>query len=193
MHIRLLRSLSKITLVERVYDDHVPMPRVGELLRGPGGQLAEVNLTKSSAPLFRLLGQNSTVGHISPLWSRLQSGDKLHTKPQRRISHTAPSKLNKTDFIDISGLKQPQVIFSGHPFKFKYGMGTNDTLIPFPPGTHGFLYADYSDVGAGSSCYRFRVTGDWDPSAFATGLDLLRPDGQTWTWSPRHLTRSDFS
>ncbi|TFK45333.1 hypothetical protein OE88DRAFT_1221970 [Heliocybe sulcata] len=62
--------------------------------------------------------------------------------------------------------------------------------IPFPPGSHGFLYWHLEpDAPPVSGEVRFRTTISSDPATFPSGRDLQLPDGRTWSMSVLGIAR----
>jgi hypothetical protein len=63
------------------------------------------------------------------------------------------------------------------PFQVSY-----DKRMPFPAGVRGFFYYFHPPHGIlwRYGAIRFRITTSNDPSTFATGTDLLRPNTLPW-------------
>lgn len=137
-----------------------------------------------------------------------------------------PSRLLPSDFQDVSNLKTIQLVatskasdrksYYSAPLGYKkLNIGTSQKYLPFPAGTHGFLYyrppnnpaptrktqpLDKSDVKSLSDTRQdrdgphhdhvggvyFRITKDNDPASFASGKDLMQRDGDVpWYTVPR--------
>jgi hypothetical protein len=105
----------------------------------------------------------------------------------RRISSLDPKALNPKDLVDLSGRVYPtlrcNLIQVAVGYK-SYGKGAMSRM-PFPPGTHGFLYFRSSpQEHAAAGEIRFRICRLEDArlpvaEAFALGSDLISPDGIT--------------
>jgi hypothetical protein len=177
--VRVLKALSPIKLQNPSYDGHLPLPIVGDFLRGPNGQPAQVHLeSPSHSPLAILLQKTPSPGFIGPLvGTNAHPGDSSQERRRHIVSNLDLEKLDPADFLDLSGREQTIVHVLGGLSYIKYYRPSSapDTLVPFPTGAHGFLYA------AKTTQLRFRVTKDTDPASFASGHDLLRPNGRPWT------------
>jgi hypothetical protein len=139
----------------------------------------QVHITRNQPPLAILLQKAPNPGFISPLvGTNAHLEDSSQGRRRHVVSNLDPEKLDPADFLDLSG--------GGHPFvhvlgKLLYLTYRGRLSVPFPTGTHGFLYA------AEDGALRFRVTKDTDPSSFSSGHDLIRPNGQLWTLRPKLL------
>lgn len=129
-----------------------------------------------------------------------------------RIIHTLdPTRLQSSDFHDISGLSWPTYRADLHEHSSAkvmrstifYTRTPSHTTVPFPAGTHGFLYhgsktsvsrADSTDADHDTKHVgqvRFRITSSSDPTTFANGKDLQLPTGLPWlTYIQGHRRRS---
>jgi hypothetical protein len=171
------------------------MPREGELLRGASSRVVDFQLSKSAASLALLLRDSSDSGFVGPMpWQHIKYAPRYNTRSrnlnsaQKRVASCGrPSQLVSTDFIDLSGLRKPRVYALRNLWRPVYTT-VKGVILPFPLGTHGFLYATTSSddtyaAAPGRLHVRFRVTSKPEPSSFAAGKDLVRPDGVPWTWS----------
>jgi hypothetical protein len=184
--VRVLKALSPITLLDASYDGWVPLPTVGDLLRGPGGQLVQVHIARNQSPLAILLQKAPNPGFISPLvGTSKHPEDSSRGRRRHVVFNLDPEKLDPAELLDLSGREEPTVHVLGKVLRLVYhrhhATPAPYLRVPFPTGTHGFLYA--VEDGA----LRFRMTKDADPSSFASGHDLICPNGQLWTLRPRLL------
>jgi hypothetical protein len=182
-YVRVLKALTPITLIEPSYDGYLPMPAVGDVLRRPGGEPAQIVLSSRRFGLAPLLRHAPDVGYISPLIdSPHHRQASSTTRKIHRVSNLVPSMLNPIDFLDLSGEVNPSIYVLDKKIRVSYyRRPPPDWFVSFPTGTHGFLYA------AEDSSLRFRVTKDAHPSSFASGHDLFRPNGQLWTFYTKLL------
>ncbi|KAM5537477.1 hypothetical protein V8D89_008804 [Ganoderma adspersum] len=104
---------------------------------------------------------------------------------RRRISTLDPTKLTPDDYVDLSCRYSVHVTLSAHDYNPAYNASASisPTGWPdrtFPPDIRGFLYyrAPWGPPLAGE--LRFRVTPTPDPASFATGSDLVAPNGVPW-------------
>ncbi|EIM83388.1 uncharacterized protein STEHIDRAFT_159969 [Stereum hirsutum FP-91666 SS1] len=143
---------------------------------------------------------------------------KPTTQPHKRapngirvIQTLDQSRLKPSDFQDISGLKSfyLSTTFDNEGLSQKWEMRyTHYTThgkpprkfeVPFPEGTHGFLYYRPTNLlsptrntqpsdGPAGQVY-FRITKDNDPASFASGRDLMQRNGDVpWYIVPKAKT-----
>ncbi|RDB31097.1 hypothetical protein Hypma_000004 [Hypsizygus marmoreus] len=122
-------------------------------------------------------------------------------RPQRIISTLDPSRLQDSDFIDLSPKPQnPWNPHSQRPSIVCVPPITRQTSSPpsvrstlyyaisdvgsrFPENSHGFLYYHRDpQLPPTSGAVRFRLTPHAHASSFNVGTDLMLPDGRT-PWS----------
>ncbi|KAK0445024.1 uncharacterized protein EV420DRAFT_1648541 [Desarmillaria tabescens] len=123
---------------------------------------------------FRLLRR--PIGHYriptSPLCIQ------YHSLPLPPIQTLNPKALTESDFRDLSGRVSDGPL--GYRFRY-YWPGGRRTSLAFPNQTAGYYYYwTHSDLPATAGQLRFRVTPTNDPSLFASGSDLLKPNGMPW-------------
>jgi hypothetical protein len=121
---------------------------------------------------------------------QIQAAYSTARSVRRRILKTLdPSRLRKSDFMDLSSRQLLKLTViprkAGTPidkrpfvtFYHKQRLG-----IPFPSGTHGFLYyhTPPSHAPATAGELRFRVTRGSNSTSFSSGIDLLLPNGLPW-------------
>ncbi|RDB15404.1 hypothetical protein Hypma_004549, partial [Hypsizygus marmoreus] len=117
-------------------------------------------------------------------------------RPLRVISTLDPSRLQDSDFVDLSPKLQnprsqlPSIVSvipitqqtSSSPSRLRSllyyaisGVGSR-----FPQNSHGFLYYHRDpQLPATSGAVRFRLTPDAHASSFSVGTDLMLPDGRS--------------
>jgi hypothetical protein len=180
--VRILEALSPITVQNPSYDGYVPLPTVGDFLRGPNGQPAQVQLSARHSPLAILLQRTLSPGFIGPLVGHNEHPrDSSRWRLRRIVSNLDPERLDSADFLDLSGKEQTRVNVLGGSLCIVYHRPSRNAFMPFPTGAHGFLYA------AEDTRLRFRVTKDANPASFLSGWDLLLPDGRPWMVRPTSL------
>jgi hypothetical protein len=137
----------------------------------------QVHMARKRSPLAILLQKAPNPGFISPLVGTNEySEDSSRGRLRHVVSNLDPEKLDPADFLDLSGWERPDVHVLGKLLNLSYRDRLAPYLhVPFPTGTHGFLYA------AEDGALRFRVTKDRHISSFASGHDLIRPNGRLWT------------
>ncbi|KAE9403268.1 hypothetical protein BT96DRAFT_936617 [Gymnopus androsaceus JB14] len=110
---------------------------------------------------------------------------------RKRISTFDPSRLQKSDFLDISFYKRftlrlQSASAASAPFKFHYTSSGYEKRNPFPIGSNGFFYYHLpKGLSPLAGDIRFRKTTISEPGSFANGVDLLLPDGLPWSY-PLH-------
>ncbi|THH07330.1 hypothetical protein EW146_g9355 [Bondarzewia mesenterica] len=111
---------------------------------------------------------------------------------RRRIVRTLdPQHITASDFHDVSGLLAPLYTFelegSDTSSERAYVPFESAKRLPFPPGTHGFLYylSPSGDMTEGQ--IRFRITQDCSPSSFVGGRDLVFSACLPWHFPLRLL------
>ncbi|KAJ7458590.1 hypothetical protein FB451DRAFT_581593 [Mycena latifolia] len=113
---------------------------------------------------------------------------KQGPKPKTIISTLTPSRLKPSDYLDLSHSRSIAPAFpasrsaSGDQLLLiTYGYRSQNTRIPFPANTRGFLYyRSGHPLAPLSGSIRFRLTLDDSPSSFARGTDLMGPSGFPW-------------
>jgi hypothetical protein len=109
------------------------------------------------------------------LWANYLRGTRPQAAYKRDISTLRPVRLTPTDAIDLSAKAK----YTKHSYRLVLEYitcGVKD--IPFPDGTHGFLYFAPGPLHAPlAGEVRFRITPGADPANFAEGRDLLLPNG----------------
>lgn len=109
----------------------------------------------------------------------------------RLIQSLDPAKLSSSDFMDISGLRQPCISFydphAGHHRSFRIFHTSSKRFTVFPGNTKGFLYY-HQQLGQ----LRFRLTETMDPGrSFDDGKDLHLPNGRPWYIIPRRSVNAE--
>ncbi|THH20870.1 hypothetical protein EW146_g535 [Bondarzewia mesenterica] len=119
--------------------------------------------------------------------------------PTRIITSLDPNNLKPSNYFDFSGLNSPNLHVSVPDEEGQPTVTTHPVLltafpgyVPFPPGTHGFLYYSAPADESGTGQIRFRITKDPNPSSFVEGHDLTDPSGVPWCLAPQ-LLRSPSS
>lgn len=171
------------------YDGFVPTPEEGSLIKtawGGGIYKCVIGLSaRRIRALAHLMPRDSPSGYVS------QSASKQIDRVFRRriITEVNPERVRSGDFIDVSGIVYPACYLQDAetcaPFSLYYHTphGVRRPL-PFPLGTHGFLYYHRGDPAhLAEAQLRFRVTTDDRQESFATGRDLLLPNGLPWAMS----------
>jgi hypothetical protein len=96
-----------------------------------------------------------------------------------------PSRLTPSDWLDASckinytirhGPARGRINFRDG----RIGSRCRASPPPFPPGTAGFLYAHTVPGHPAAGAVRMRLVPTRDPTHFATGTDLLLPNGLPW-------------
>ncbi|KAJ6462472.1 hypothetical protein C8R45DRAFT_1080600 [Mycena sanguinolenta] len=118
-----------------------------------------------------------------------QANEPRHAggRPQHLLSTLNSSRLNLSDYLDLSKRDAITIRFPNSP----YGLHDtpqghlryqSDRRTSFPAQASGFLYYHRDpDAVPLERSIRFRVTGtDRAPSSFALGHDLLLPSGTPW-------------
>ena len=135
------------------------------------------------------------LAHHSSQAARIQSF-ATRGRPRRLptvVSTLHPERLTSNDFLDVSGLGRKYVSMNGGRTDLRNRHDRLTNYVPFPPGSHGFLYY-YTDPSlpdvAGE--VRFRLTANNDPSNFDRGRDFLRPHGLPWAISLLNISRVKY-
>ncbi|THH17560.1 hypothetical protein EW146_g3269, partial [Bondarzewia mesenterica] len=133
-----------------------------------------------------LLKENASLRSIPPQAILAHLHRIVRTLDRRHIT--------ASDFHDVSGLFAPLYTFelegsdtSSERAYIRYE-SAKEKPLPFPLGTHGFLYylLPHGDMTEGQ--IRFRITQDCSPSSFVGGRDLTFSTGLPWHL-PLHLLR----
>lgn len=163
------------------YDGYIPAPEEGSFFKiADGTYMCTLRRdARTVRALAHLLPRDASSGYI------LQSASTRTDSIRRHITtHIDPKHIRSEDFIDVSGICLPiwhlrapnisasSLLFYSHP---------RGRPLAFPLGTHGFIYYYRGDLAhpAGAQV-RFRVTANDRPESFATGHDLLLPNGLPW-------------
>jgi hypothetical protein len=167
-HLRVLKNLGADASVVRE----------GELLSMEGGRPVEVSLCENTRALVTLARRGPGGRHIG----LLGPGHKgAQTRRLRRwVSNLDPKAIREDDFVDLSGSRMARTHILGALQHLTYRL---PAAIPFPPGTHGFLYRDphQEPSAARYARLKFRITKNASPASFFAGHDLRRPDGKVWS------------
>ncbi|KAJ7651366.1 hypothetical protein FB45DRAFT_1079170, partial [Roridomyces roridus] len=110
-----------------------------------------------------------------------------HRPRQRIVSALNPESLIPTDYLDCVGAISVTLTFPGLE-KGQIGPTVEYVRpqggrphVPFPDHTRGFFYyATQPGLPPDSASLRFRCTASHLPSSFASGFDLLTPEGVPW-------------
>jgi hypothetical protein len=118
------------------------------------------------------------------LWAgylRMPGGMRSQAANKRDVSTLNPCRLTLADVIDLSA-KASYTRYSCR-LQLRYITRGTKEFVPFPDGTHGFLYFAPGPAHAPlAGEVRFRITPGTDPANFAEGRDLLLPNGLVpWT------------
>ncbi|KAJ7769925.1 hypothetical protein B0H16DRAFT_1686028 [Mycena metata] len=121
-------------------------------------------------------------------------------RPQT-ISSLNPLELRSKDYIDASGLEPLNIVFhhtrGSDQLWYNLSRISNSESresLPFPPASKGFLYYHNDLHSPFESGLRLRLTSGngSPPSLFASGQDLVAPDGAPWHISlPALASHSD--
>jgi hypothetical protein len=103
-------------------------------------------------------------------------GTRSRAANKRDVSTLNPARLIPADAIDLSA-KASYTRYSCR-LQLRYITRGTKEFVPFPDGTHGFLYFAPGPAHAPlAGEVRFRITSGTDPANFAEGRDLLLPNG----------------
>lgn len=121
------------------------------------------------------------------VWLQKSHGSRTFRSSQN-ISTLDYKRILDSDFIDLSNRSYLAVRYARvsailSPYDRRtVATSTRFGICKFPPGTRGFLYFHQIDGGhPAAGTIRFRCTED--RSSFASGQDLLLPDGYPWSLS----------
>ncbi|THH18296.1 hypothetical protein EW146_g2673 [Bondarzewia mesenterica] len=150
-------------------------------------EISRVLYYKGYGPLAHLLlKENPSLKSILP--------QTILAHLHRLVRALDPQHITASDFHDISGLLAASYTFelegsdtSSERAHIRYE-SVKEKRLPFPSGTHGFLYylSPHGDMTEGQ--IRFRITQDCKPSSFVGGRDLTFSSGLPWHL-PLHLLR----
>ncbi|THH16011.1 hypothetical protein EW146_g4554 [Bondarzewia mesenterica] len=115
----------------------------------------------------------------------------------RYIGTLDPQHITSSDFHDISGLLRSKFYVknfeeTSESIYYEGNRKIPGRTIPFPPGTHGFLYYHSQTGDMKEGQLRFRITKDANPTSFVEGEDLLLRKGFPWYMSDSLLRPGGF-
>ncbi|KAJ7609392.1 hypothetical protein FB45DRAFT_1038835 [Roridomyces roridus] len=113
-------------------------------------------------------------------------GPRWHSTLRRNkpISTLKPELLLPYDYLDIAHVRRTRLFFQNGSIDLSetvHYLSEDRIYTPFPEDARGFFYcAPRHGLPALASSVRFRCTPSPFPSSFATGYDLLLPNGLPW-------------
>ncbi|KAI0265327.1 hypothetical protein BC834DRAFT_181364 [Gloeopeniophorella convolvens] len=120
---------------------------------------------------------------------------RLGRTPRKQISTLDPDRLQPSDFVNFSTHSMvgvwttPPGLYEAPRVRLRYAQRASNVRIPFPPGTHGFLYYARDPGLAEGGQIRFRIVATPE-GAFEEGQDLSLPNGMPWHVTPGILPRA---